>query len=830
MKKIFLISLLTFITSLLNGATWEKVCASSPFDGKQIFAMSRVTDGKLYLCTWANTAGVFRLDLDGTANPPYAALWAKKDFMDLKVSPFDPGILHGVNWDGLYYKMSGVTGTSVSNTSAQLNTVVTAACSVEPDRTNALRILAGTYDGLYRSDDGGATFSQINPQGFVQLEQSPWDADIFYAVCINWNNGVSFGGVYKYEMSSNTLTLLGLSGVRTRSMAIDTNNAGCFYVVADNGQAYYYNGTSFITKGKYPGEVSTGRECAFAYYGGKEYLFACGEAARVYVSADGASTWHYYSTGLTAGGLMLKYDASSGYMYHGSNGAGLWRLNLALMEELPTATSTRTPTPSFTFTFTPTATPTVMQMIGGTWEKVCASSPFDGKQIFAMSRVTDGKLYLCTWANTAGVFRLDLDGTANPPYTALWAKKDFMDLKVSPFDPGILHGVNWDGLYYKMSGVTGTSVSNTSAQLNTVVTAACSVEPDRTNALRILAGTYDGLYRSDDGGATFSQINPQGFVQLEQSPWDADIFYAVCINWNNGVSFGGVYKYEMSSNTLTLLGLSGVRTRTMAIDTNNTGCFYVVADNGQAYYYNGTSFQTRGQYPGEVSTGRECAFAYYGGKEYLFACGEAAKVYVSTDGASTWQRISDGLTAGGLMLKYDASSGYMYHGSNGAGLWRLNLADLDTSVTATLTPVPTFTKTFTPVATNTTAVTAIATPTVTSTPAAVFTVTPLPTATIAVTVTDNDTEVYPSVGKDEVKIVFNTNKKADIKIYVYAVDGRLVDTVDYTTGWTPNDKLYQIKLDTSKYPNGVYFYTIQGKDDTGKIINFKSKKFIIKRK
>lgn len=182
------------------------------------------------------------------------------------------------------------------------------------------------------------------------------------------------------------------------------------------------------------------------------------------------------------------------------------------------------------------------------------------------------------------------------------------------------------------------------------------------------------------------------------------------------------------------------------------------------------------------------------------------------------------------MLKYDASSGYMYHGSNGAGLWRLNLADLDTSVTATLTPVPTFTKTFTPVATNTTAVTAIATPTVTSTPAAVFTVTPLPTATIAVTVTDNDTEVYPSVGKDEVKIVFNTNKKADIKIYVYAVDGRLVDTVDYTTGWTPNDKLYQIKLDTSKYPNGVYFYTIQGKDDTGKIINFKSKKFIIKRK
>ncbi len=804
-----------FLSSLLYGVTWEKVCASSPFDGKQIFGMSRVTDGKLYLCTWANTAGVFRIDLDGTLNPPYTALWAKKDFMDLKVSPFDPGILHGVNWDGLYYKMSGVTGTSATNTSAQLNSVVSAACSVEPDRADPLRILAGTYDGLYRSDDGGASFYQINAQGFVQLEQSPWDANIFYAVCLNWNNGVSFGGVYKYEMSSNSLTAMGLAGIRTRSMAIDTNNPGCFYVLADNGQAYYYNGTSFITKGQYPGEASatSGRECALAYYGGKEYLFACGEAAKVYVSTDGASTWQRVSDGLTAGGLMLKYDSSTGYMYHGSNGAGLWRFNLAHLDSL-TATSTRTFTPTFTVTATFTATPTatVTPVISGNdWVYVAGSGMgSDAVDYCGYNSQGKGIAYMSSWAGSQGVFRIEYDetGASAVPVAAI---KDFTDFKRDPEDNNTIWGTNYTD--YKLYKFTNALAMPTVTVMYTFPDRPINVSIDRNDSNKMVCATFGGLYRSTDRGQSWNMVNGGNAPAntscwiVEQSPADGDTYFVLAVN----MIAGGAYKYNFSSDTYELLGLYGEDTKTIALDPAAPGNFYVACRDGKVFYYNGSSFELRGN----MMTGYVCGIAApqcMSGT--LVGWGRDEMVKISTDGGANWNSFSSGLPCGINDLTYDCDRGYLTAvGVVGTGGIYINRAYGFDFIMPTNTPVPTNTPL----------------PVYTATATQGVEGTPEPTATFAVTVTDRDTEVYPSVGKDEVKIVFNINKKADIKIYVYAVDGRLVDTVDYKTGWTPNDKLYRIKLDTGKYPSGVYFYTIQGKDDTGKIINFKSKKFIIKR-
>ncbi len=205
--------------------------------------------------------------------------------------------------------------------------------------------------------------------------------------------------------------------------------------------------------------------------------------------------------------------------------------------------------------------------------------------------------------------------------------------------------------------------------------------------------------------------------------------------------------------------------------------------------------------------------------------GNARDVWSSPDGIN-WTLLNSNFGFEYGITSVDAfynGEFYIIGGGYKKEVWKTGCSVIPPTATSTVT----LTRTIAPTSTITPTRTITATITITPTPAP----TDAPTAepTPAVTVVDNDTSVYPSVGKDSVKIVFNTNKKADIKIYVYAIDGKLVDTVDYTTGWTPNDKLYQIRLDTSGYKPGTYFYTIQGRDDTGKIINFKSKKFIIKK-
>jgi hypothetical protein len=113
----------------------------------------------------------------------------------------------------------------------------------------------------------------------------------------------------------------------------------------------------------------------------------------------------------------------------------------------------------------------------------------------------------------------------------------------------------------------------------------------------------------------------------------------------------------------------------------------------------------------------------------------------------------------------------------------------------------------------------------TSTPEPVITSIPQ----IIPTVEEGDSEARPNIGKDEIKIVFNVNKKTECRIFIYDFKGKLVDNYEVTAGITPNEKLYKLKVDTSRYNPGVYYYVISGIDEDGKKTEFKSKKFMIKK-
>ena len=148
--------------------------------------------------------------------------------------------------------------------------------------------------------------------------------------------------------------------------------------------------------------------------------------------------------------------------------------------------------------------------------------------------------------------------------------------------------------------------------------------------------------------------------------------------------------------------------------------------------------------------------------------GNYRDVWSSSDGIN-WMLLNSNFGfAYGITSAYALYNGefYIIGGGYENEVWKTGCLVMQPTATRTVT----FTKTITP--TSTITPTRTITVTITITPTRTMTATPAPTQaptlepTPAVTVTDNDTEVYPSVGKDSVKIVFNTNKKADIKIYI----------------------------------------------------------------
>ncbi len=135
----------------------------------------------------------------------------------------------------------------------------------------------------------------------------------------------------------------------------------------------------------------------------------------------------------------------------------------------------------------------------------------------------------------------------------------------------------------------------------------------------------------------------------------------------------------------------------------------------------------------------------------------------------------------------------------------------------------------TPVVTNPTY-----TPTPAYTPVPTGTVPPIvvssPTPAEVPTVSKGDSTCYPTSAKDHLKIVCNAGKKCGVKIYVYDIAGKMKNTIECKSSEMNSDNTCKVDLDVRSYDPGVYYYTIQGKTDSGELINFKSNKFIVKEK
>jgi hypothetical protein len=151
----------------------------------------------------------------------------------------------------------------------------------------------------------------------------------------------------------------------------------------------------------------------------------------------------------------------------------------------------------------------------------------------------------------------------------------------------------------------------------------------------------------------------------------------------------------------------------------------------------------------------------------------------------------------------------------------------DVWYTCGLMPVLTQTPPVTPVPTavNTPAPTSVVTLASTATPVEIR-ATPAPQPTVC----DHDSVCYPTRCDRDLKIVFNCDRHCGVKIYIYSFSGDFIENMDYDTGEAADGSAHKVHLDVSRYAPGIYYYVIQGKTQDGRLINYRSNKFIVGRK
>jgi len=150
---------------------------------------------------------------------------------------------------------------------------------IEPDPFNDSRVFVGSTSGVFKSTDGGLTWtsSSLTDQSIYSLATDPSAQDVIYA-------GTADGSIYKSTNGGGIWTSLsaGLPGTRVRALVVDPANS-----------AHVYAG-----------------------------LYGYGVGNGVYRSTDGGQNWAAYNSGLNClNVLTLAFNNDSRILYAGTYGS-----------------------------------------------------------------------------------------------------------------------------------------------------------------------------------------------------------------------------------------------------------------------------------------------------------------------------------------------------------------------------------------------------------------------------------------------------------------------------------------------------------------------------
>lgn len=261
-----------------GGATWLQIAyPSTTIIGVGV----QTANPNVMIAGIASNQGV-KYSTDGGAN--WVATNLSTGYMkDFAVSAANPGLMFlamsGTSGSGLFTSSDGATWTAINPASS-------GQCyGVYVDPADADFILLGSDNGIFKSTDGGANWTNVQATGNFVRGIVKHD-NKYFAVIYN-------GSVYESTNNGDTWTLANVTFIEKTWQAIGSSDAGALFgnwgsIFLGNGQTY-----SLSVQGLNNAYVHT-----TVYYADRNELWAGSEGSGIWVSKDMGETWENKSNGL----------------------------------------------------------------------------------------------------------------------------------------------------------------------------------------------------------------------------------------------------------------------------------------------------------------------------------------------------------------------------------------------------------------------------------------------------------------------------------------------------------------------------------------------------
>jgi photosystem II stability/assembly factor-like uncharacterized protein len=563
------------LKSLDDGRSFEPVNNGLTNLAVSAMVMDPTTTEVVYVATLG--AGIFKT-VDGGANWTFSGE-ASGAILWMAIDPQRPSILYTGSGAGGASAVRKTTDGGLTWANANAGIPTTLVWSIQIDRGNPDVLYAGTGGaGAFKSVNGGASWTPLSvaPTVFT-LAIDPRDSNVVYA-------GTNGGGIYRSLNAGQTFSQAGSpSNGRVLSLALDPSRRGVVYA----------------------GTLGGG----------------------VAVSTDGAAT--FTDTALTRGMALVLSTSDKGEVYVGTNFYGVLKSGSYGSVWSPVAKEALSDIKAqniYGLTIDPEDSARVLAGTndggllettdgGRTWQEARvgvatrgprkpAFDPVDGNRVYVGSLPGDGLFASsdggrtwtsCTFGSpsiyvygvTVGLDRTVYVGTAGE---GLWKSTDLgasftrvagttivdsRSIAIDPTDGRRVFSAGNRGLYRTTDGGTTWTQSITVFTSNVVI--------DSHNPNVVYASTQaNGVLRSADGGETFSAINT-GLTTLRTSrgagvlidPRDSRVLYV-------GTEGGGVFTSRDGGASWSAInqGLTNITVFALAIDPQNPGILYAGGGSG----------------------------------------------------------------------------------------------------------------------------------------------------------------------------------------------------------------------------------------------------------
>ena len=253
------------------GVTWQETGLTASNMGRNN-ALNEIvihpTDNTIIYVAGSN--GFYKsIDSGETFNrSPFGGI-SVKDVTDFRLNPGDPDIIYAVTNDGFYRSTDGGENFAASTSTVLPEDFGRAVIGVSPASPNSVYVLYAdtgsndyVFQGLYRSNDNGATFTKTAQSADILESSQAWfdlaiavdpeDFDTLYVGCLNiWkstNGGNIFGRLNQWSVNNAAFSHADIHTLKFFNNILYAGTDGGLYSSADGGDTFIdYSNNGIMT-------------------------------------------------------------------------------------------------------------------------------------------------------------------------------------------------------------------------------------------------------------------------------------------------------------------------------------------------------------------------------------------------------------------------------------------------------------------------------------------------------------------------------------------------------------------------------------------------------